>query len=1033
MFFRVGWRSSRTIISGIVSVALGATLAMVAGVGSASAATTTVLYASPSGSGTTCTQAVPCSLSGAQTAVRTALGAAPGSDVSVMLAGGTYSLASTLNLGAADSGSAGHPVVWKAAAGAHPVISGASPVTGWSEVDTTNGIWAATVPTSSASRQLYIDGQEAPIAQANLSQLGFTGGWTGSSTGYTISSDAAAVRWFGALNATQVSNVEFNYIGGNGPWTDPSCRVASATSTTLTMDTPCWPDTTARASYADASGGLPSMSTSTLPTTVENAYSLLHPGQWFLDSSANKLYYMPAAWQQMANLDVELPHLESLVQVAGTLASPVHDLTFQGLQFSYATWNAPSGPAGFADVQSNLHFTGATNQGMCTFSTPNGSCPWGSLTQPLANVTLSAANNITITGNLFTNLGGAGLNIVYGSTNDTVQGNEFTGIGSTAILLGCTYDPTPSPTYATVIKQNCTPNPSAVTGDSVGTNEIVTGTTVANNLVHNIGTDYPSASGITLLFTQHTTVTHNDVYDVPYTGITAGIVQGHVDNVTHPQDSTNINSNNVISNNLIHNYMERLNDGGAIYIEGHQAQYIYAADGTTIDPTKTLANALQVSGNVAYAGNDNFTYYNDAGSEWVVYTGNVQFDSPASGTGGCQPTGHFWVTSNYLSGSVANNNVCYGSGTTATDTHATGNVTIPVASGPNDLPQSVLASAGLTSAYEAALEPPSGARLYYVSPGETTGSTSSVIIAGAGFSSSTPVFFGTQAATSVTAISHGFLLAAVPSGASASSARVVPAPTTAGPGRVDDTATSITYTGSWSAAGGRGYGDYNDNVHYTTTNGDSESLTFTGTSVSVYGELNSDQGNVGISVDGATATTVSTTSTPRQANQILWSSPALNSGVHTVTVTKLSGTYTTTDGFGVAGTTTTPPPTTPPPVRVDDTATSITYTGSWSAAGGRGYGDYNDNVHYTTTNGDSESLTFTGTSVSVYGELNSDQGNVGISVDGATATTVSTTSTPRQANQILWSSPALNSGVHTVTVTKLSGTYTTTDGFSVTS
>lgn len=70
------------------------------------------------------------------------------------------------------------------------------------------------------------------------------------------------------------------------------------------------------------------------------------------------------------------------MQGAGSLARPLHDVTFAGLQFSYATWNAPSLPTGFADVQSNLHRTGATDQGLCTFSDPAGSCPWGALTQP---------------------------------------------------------------------------------------------------------------------------------------------------------------------------------------------------------------------------------------------------------------------------------------------------------------------------------------------------------------------------------------------------------------------------------------------------------------------------------------------------------------------------------------------------------------------------------------------------------------------------------------------------------------------------
>jgi hypothetical protein len=91
------------------------------------------------------------------------------------------------------------------------------------------------------------------------------------------------------------------------------------------------------------------------------------------------------------------------------------------------------------------------------------------LTQPLANVSFTASNDITLTGNRFAGLGGAGLSVMYGSANTLIQGNEFTGIASTAILLGCTYDPLPTdPSEAAGIKQNCTPNSSAVSGDTIG-------------------------------------------------------------------------------------------------------------------------------------------------------------------------------------------------------------------------------------------------------------------------------------------------------------------------------------------------------------------------------------------------------------------------------------------------------------------------------------------------------------------------------------------------------------------------------------
>lgn len=392
---------------------------------SAAAASTATLYASPSGAGSTCSASSPCSLQGAQGAVRSLLAADSSTDVTVLLSNGTYRPSTTWSFGAADSGSAGHPVVWKAAPGARPVISGASQITGWTQVGSSE-VWSASVPAGSNSRQLYIDGQQTPVATASPADLGFTGSWQGSSSGYTISGDTTAMTWFGGLTASQVAAVEFDYPAGNGPWTESRCRVAgfSAASGTLTMSQPCWGNVTARAPFAQGSGGLPSMPTSTMPTLIQNAQGLLHSGQWFLDTAGNKLYYQPKAGQQVAGLDVELPRLESLLQGAGTLAAPLHDVTFSGLQFSYATWNAPSAAAGFADVQSNLRITGSNNQGLCTFSTPAGTCPFGALTQPLANVSFTASKNISITGNRFAELGGAGLSVMYGSANLLIQGTS---------------------------------------------------------------------------------------------------------------------------------------------------------------------------------------------------------------------------------------------------------------------------------------------------------------------------------------------------------------------------------------------------------------------------------------------------------------------------------------------------------------------------------------------------------------------------------------------------------------------------------
>ena len=1075
------------------------------------------LYASPTGQGSTCSRPQPCSLTGAQQAVR-ALDPGSRNHVTVELADGTYNLSQPLKFIAADSGSPGDPVVWQAAPGAHPVLSGARPVTGWSPVTGSAGLWQASVPAGSATRQLYVNGTEAPIAQATPAQLGFAGGWTGSSTGYDISSDPAAVQFFGSLTPAQISQVEFVYPGGNGAWTQSSCRLRSYSDGQLTMDQPCWQNVTARLAFVDGSGGLPSMGTSTMPSVIENVQSLLHPGQWFLDSSSNTLYFDSP--QSMSSLDVELPHLESLLQGAGSLADPVHDLTFSGLQFSYATWNEPSSNAGFADVQSNLTMTlPGGNQGMCTFSTPNGTCPWGALTQPAVNVGFSGSNNITLSGDRFIDLGGAALGFEYGDSGDTVTGSLFDHIASTAILLGCTYDPTPTvPDDAQGIIQHCSLDPSVAANDSIGTDEILQHTTVSDNVIEHVGTDYPSACGITLLFSQHTTITHNDIFDVPYTGITAGVIQGHVDDQTHSQESVNVNGFNTISDNLIHDYMQVLNDGGAMYIEGHQAQYVKNADGT-VNEQATLAKGMQAVGNVAYNKvGSSPGMYDDAGSEYINWQNNVLFRlNGNSSQGGCDSTGPFGLEGNFGSGGFESY-FCLPQGVSI-QTFASDNTAIPDSPGPGDLPASAIDGAGVPAKTAKDLIP--FPQVYYESAesSSTAAAPNAVLIAGEGLSQSTPISFSGQRSPLVQVLSPGIVIATVPAGANSSNLTVgnppaAPTITTPSPGavkvsgsnltvsgtgssgatitvavdgaqfsgcqatvsggswsctigtlssgehsltataqnavgqtatstpalidvggvplalqRLNDTDPSFVYDSDWSYSAGRGFGDFGDDLHYTQTNGASLTYTFLGTGIKIFGEINGDQGEVGFSIDGGPQQTVDTSTTgPRQTDRIVFQQQSLTPGQHTITITKLSGTFTTFDGVEVdfAGG--------PEPAvqRLNDTDPSCAYDSGWFYAADRGFGDFDNDVHAAEANGSTVTCTFLGTGVKAFGEINNDQGDLGVSIDGGPQQVVDTSTTgPRQSDQVIFQQQGLTPGQHTITITKLSGTFSTFDGIEV--
>ncbi len=84
-------------------------------------------------------------------------------DVYVYIEAGTYRLAQPLELDYRDSGRKGHNVVYSAAPGANPVISGAIQVKGWI-YNSMLGLYTASV-TPTQSRQLYVNGNRAQRAQ----------------------------------------------------------------------------------------------------------------------------------------------------------------------------------------------------------------------------------------------------------------------------------------------------------------------------------------------------------------------------------------------------------------------------------------------------------------------------------------------------------------------------------------------------------------------------------------------------------------------------------------------------------------------------------------------------------------------------------------------------------------------------------------------------------------------------------------------------------------------------------------------------
>ncbi|WP_063770673.1 RICIN domain-containing protein [Streptacidiphilus carbonis] len=587
-------RSTRAAL--VTAVTLGALAA--APITVSQAATATTLYASPTGSGTACSSSAPCSLTQAKASVE-AVDKNMSGDIVVQLAGGTYRLSAPLTLGTTDSGSNGHSVIWQAAPGQTPVLSGGQQITGWSLHDAANNIYAAPVPTGADSRQLYVDGALAPRAAIgiNRSDVAVT------ATGLTIKN--SALNYLASL--PEQNRIE---LESQNSFTDRYAPVQSISGTNVSMQQPAWNnnnwgyDTLAS---PFAGGGL----------QLENSYSFLkNTGQWYLDPQAGQLYYKaPSGWNPTAH-DVELPRLTSLVQISGGYSAPAHDIAFQGVAFEHTTWLGPSTNIGYADQQSGT-FLAQTYQQPSNFLT---SCQSGcqqfeatrnTWNQVPAAVQVSAASNVAFTGDTFTHLGQVGLGI--GNDNDATASG--TGLGASGISV--TRSTFSDDSGSGIVVGGVQPNAHHPTDPAMTDQNI----TVQDDLITGVAEDYKDMAGILSTYVTHAVITHNEVSDLGYDGIDVGWGWGANDqggsqdyvnrglyNYQPVYSTPTTLKNTVVSYNKVHGTKRIFHDGGSIY-------NLSANPGASIDHNYIYDNQFTVG------------LYLDEGSRYVTLADNVVQDT----------------------------------------------------------------------------------------------------------------------------------------------------------------------------------------------------------------------------------------------------------------------------------------------------------------------------------------------------------------------------------------------------------------------
>jgi hypothetical protein len=812
-------------------------------------------------------------------------------DIDVDLLGGTYRLTSTFQLGPQDSGANGYNVVYQAAPGQNPVISGARQVTGWSAYDSSKNIYRASVPAGTQSSQLFVNGQRAQRARSALNPSGFT--LSGSSF---VTSDPSYASF---THQSQIQIVDDN------DWKQMRCPLASITATSsggssLNVNPTCFANNTnvPNAGFPFNGSGLPALDGI---SWIENAYQLLtSPGQFYLDSNAGYLYYVPLTGQNMSTADVELPVQQELVDLSGTPGHLAPQL-YNAFGASYSgSWAANTGRP-YGDLGNGVEYTG-TNGDSATFSfTGTGIQVLSEMNTDEGTIDVYVDGTKTETVNAYSATRVAQQPVV--DISGLSQGSHTVKLVKTGgqYMLVNAFTVTPEPVAAVhniqfdgITFTGTTWTQPDTTGyiDNQAGVLWAPGTTTPQLIpaavqVHrgnavqfdNDVFDHLGGAGIDYADgTQNSTVSGDRISDVS----AGGVLLGEVDDY-YLADTKLMTSGDVVTQNAIDHVGQDYHDAVGVWVGYSKNSTISSNDigytpysgmslgwgwGWQSDCTLQAKQGLSTPcrhGTMYAGGNqitDNFIHnvmgiLHDGGP---IYTNGGQ--GLGTGVAACQQTSV--LAGNVVADGNGTNNMLYqDEGSSCWNTY--NNV---VEFGGNDWIGMWTPTINTINIHDNYSDNSS----YYDNGTGTTFNQATIVTNGAWPAAAQAIM---QAAGPTS--EHGPAKA----------------------GTVDDDSLAIAYGGSWSDSGFRGIGDYDDGVHYTTTNGDSATLTFLGTQVSFSTETNADEGTFEVLVDGVNQGTFNASSTTRHTQQTLFTSKVLTSGTHTITVVKESGTYMLVDAFNV--------------------------------------------------------------------------------------------------------------------------------------
>lgn len=254
----------------------------------------------------------------------------------------------------------------------------------------------------------------------------------------------------------------------------------------------------------------------------ENVFEALNtPGEWYLDSVQNKLYYVPEADEKPENTVLYAAPIEKLADISGCKNIKFENITFEGSDWSYPDITKCDGffaQTGVKHPQAEYDSTGAVE---VTKSTGIGFINCG-----------------------FSNLGNTALKFNKYCKDFEVRGCDFTETGACAVYIH---------------------------GDNTQVEaDITENGVVTDNLIKGYGRNFAAAVGVLITNARNIDLSNNEICDGYYSGISVGWTWGY---------SYNVTNNIQIKNNLIYDIGHGwLSDMGGIYTLGMQPDTVISGN-----------------------------------------------------------------------------------------------------------------------------------------------------------------------------------------------------------------------------------------------------------------------------------------------------------------------------------------------------------------------------------------------------------------------------------------------------------------------